>query len=83
MKEGAVAFKLVQGIIPSAVLNTLNTFICTGASIFYNESIPKAARMTAYLNGCKEAWIPCFIVSYIASFAAVWLGKKVAEKYVK
>lgn len=83
LQEGTVAFKLVQGIIPSAALNTLNTFICTGASIFYNESIPKAARMTAYLNGCKEAWIPCFIVSYIASFAAVWLGKKVAEKYVK
>lgn len=83
LQEGTVAFKLVQGIIPSAVLNTLNTFICTGTSIFYNESIPKPARMTAYLNGCKEAWIPCFIVSYIASFVAVWLGKKVAEKYVK
>ncbi|WP_271026230.1 hypothetical protein [Lactobacillus delbrueckii] len=44
-------------------MNTLNTFICTGASIFYNESIPKAARMTAYLNGCKEAWIPCLNTS--------------------
>lgn len=83
LKEGTVAYSLVEGIIPSVVLNTLNTFICTGASIFYNEAIPKAARMTAYLNGCKEAWIPCFIVSYIASFAAVALGKKVAQKYVK
>ncbi|EOD03176.1 hypothetical protein IV58_GL000096 [Lactobacillus delbrueckii subsp. jakobsenii ZN7a-9 = DSM 26046] len=27
LQEGTVAFKLVQGIIPSAVLNTLNTFI--------------------------------------------------------
>ncbi|MDD6386443.1 hypothetical protein [Lactobacillus equicursoris] len=58
-------------------------FICTAASIFYNEAIPKAARMSAYLDGCKKAWIPCFVVSYIASFAAVWLGSKVAEKYAK
>ncbi|MFV4916360.1 hypothetical protein [Lactobacillus delbrueckii] len=42
LKEGTVAYSLVEGIIPSVVLNTLNTFICTGASIFYNEAIPKA-----------------------------------------
>lgn len=83
LKEGSLAFKLVQGIIPSVVLNSANTFICTAASIFYNEAIPKAARMSAYLDGCKKAWLPCFVVSYIASFAAVWLGSKVAEKYVK
>lgn len=83
LQEGTVTFKLVQGIIPSVVLNSANTFICTAASIFYNEAIPKAARMGAYLDGCKKAWIPCFVVSYIASFAAVWLGSKVAEKYAK
>lgn len=83
LKEGSLAFKLVQGIIPSVVLNSSNTFICTAASIFYNEAIPKAARMSAYLDGCKKAWLPCFVVSYIASFAAVWLGSKVAEKYAK
>lgn len=83
LKEGSLAFKLVQGIIPSVVLNSANTFICTAASVFYNEAIPKAARMSAYLDGCKKAWFPCFVVSYIASFAAVWLGSKVAEKYAK
>lgn len=83
LKEGTVAFKLVQGIIPSVILNSFNTFICTGASIFYNEAIPKAARMNAYISGCEKAWIPCFVVSYIASFVAVWLGSKVAEHYVK
>lgn len=83
LKEGSLAFKLVQGIIPSVVLNSSNTFICTAASIFYNEAIPKAARMSAYLDGCKKAWLPCFVVSYIASFAAVWLGSKVVEKYAK
>ncbi|MGM9911607.1 MAG: ATPase [Lacticaseibacillus absianus] len=83
LKEGSLAFKLVQGIIPSVVLNSANTFICTAASIFYNEAIPKAARVSAYLDGCKKAWLPCFVVSYIASFAAVWLGSKVAEKYAK
>lgn len=82
LKEGTISFKLVQGIIPSVVLNTFNTFICTGASIFFNESIPQAARMSAYLQGCAEAWLPCFIVSYIASFAGVWLGQNVANKYV-
>ncbi|MFK3587099.1 hypothetical protein OCH80_01610 [Lactobacillus sp. 23-2] len=83
LKEGSLAFKLVQGIIPSVVLNSANTFICTAASIFYNEAIPKAARVSVYLDGCKKAWFPCFVVSYIASFAAVWLGSKVAEKYAK
>ena len=83
LKEGSLAFKLVQGIIPSVVLNSANTLICKAAIIFYNEAIPKAARMSAYLDGCKKAWLPCFVVSYIASFAAVWLGSKVAEKYAK
>lgn len=81
LKKGSVPFKLVQGIIPSVVLNTFSTFICTGASIFFNPSIPQAARMSAYIHGSLVAWIPCFIVSYIASFLAVWLGSKVATKY--
>lgn len=38
LKEGTVAYSLVEGIIPSVVLNTLNTFICTGASIFLQRS---------------------------------------------
>ena len=64
LKEGTVAFALVQGIIPSVVLNSFNTFICTAASIFYNPEIPQAARMNAYIHGSLTAWIPCFIVSY-------------------
>lgn len=82
LKEGSLSFKLVQGIIPSVVLNSFNTFICTGASIFYNQAIPKAGRLSAYLSGCEKAWLPCFVVSYIASFVAVWLGSLVAKRYV-
>lgn len=83
LKEGTVAFALVQGIIPSVVLNSFNTFICTATSIFYNPEIPQAARMNAYIHGSLTAWIPCFIVSYVASYVAVWLGKTVAQKFVK
>lgn len=83
LQEGTLGFKLVQGIIPSVVLNTANTLICTGASIFYNPAIPQAARMSAFVAGCEKAWLPCFIVSYIASYVAVWLGETVAKRYVK
>ncbi len=82
-RKGTIAFKLVQGIIPSIFLNSFNTFICTGTSIFYNAEISKSVRMSVYISSCEKAWIPCFIVSYIASFAAVWLGSRVAKRYVE
>ncbi|BDR59890.1 hypothetical protein [Lactobacillus xylocopicola] len=75
-------FKLLQALIPSIVLNSCNTLICTGTSIFYHDAIPKAARMTVYLQSCAKAWLPCFIVSYFASFIGVWLGKTIAQKFV-
>lgn len=78
LKKGTIAFKLVQGIIPSAILNTFNTCICSGQSIFYNPAIPQAARMQIWINGCLHDWIICFIISYIASFIAVWIGTKTA-----
>lgn len=82
LKQGTVGFALVQGIIPSVVLNTFNTFICVGQSIFYNPQIPQAARMGAWWHACISTWWIFFLVSYVASFLAVWLGKKVAQHYV-
>lgn len=78
LKSGSLAFNLVQGIIPSAILNTFNTFICSGQSIFYNPQIPQAARMQTWLHGCFHDWLTFFIISYLASFVAVWLGTKTA-----
>ncbi|WP_297815060.1 hypothetical protein [uncultured Lactobacillus sp.] len=78
LKEGTVGFNLVQAIIPSAILNTFNTLICSGQSIFYNSAIPQAARMQTWINGCLHDWLIFFIVSYFASFIAVWAGTRVA-----
>ncbi|CCI82357.1 hypothetical protein [Lactobacillus hominis] len=78
LKEGTVSFNLVQALIPSAVLNTFNTLICSGQSIFYNPAIPQAARMQTWINGCVHDWLIFFVVSYFASFIAVWAGTRVA-----
>lgn len=83
LKKGTLAFALVQGIIPSVVLNTFNTFICVGQSIFYNPAIPQAVRIQTWWHSCVTTWWIFFIVSYIASYLAVLLGKKVAQHYVK
>ncbi|RVU73908.1 hypothetical protein [Lactobacillus xujianguonis] len=83
LKEGTVGFALVQGIIPSVILNTFNTFICVGQSIFYNPTIPQAARMGIWWHSCISTWWIFFVVSYIASYIAVWIGKFVATHYVK
>ena len=47
LKEGTLAWKLTDGIIPSLVLNTFNTAIVSGANIFYNEAIPASEQMDA------------------------------------
>ncbi|MBA1392917.1 hypothetical protein EQ500_03380 [Lactobacillus sp. XV13L] len=78
LKKGTTAFKLVQAIIPSAILNTFNTLVCSGQSIFYNPAIPQAARMQTWVNGCLHDWLIFFIISYAASFIAVWIGTKTA-----
>lgn len=78
-----VAYALVQGIIPSVVLNTFNTFICVGQSIFYNPAIPQAERMAIWWHSCVSIWLIFFIVSYFASYVAIWIGKFVANNYVK
>lgn len=83
LKKGTVAYTLVQGIIPSVVLNTFNTFICVAQSIFYNPTIPQAARMGIWWHSCITTWWIFFLVSYVASFVAVWIGKQVAIHYVK
>ncbi len=83
LKQGTIGFKLVQGLIPSAVLNTFNTCICSGQSIFYNPAIPRALRMQTWLQGCVHDWLIFFIISYLASFVAVWLGTKVAKAILK
>lgn len=81
LKEGSTAFALVQAIIPSVILNSFNTFICVGQSIFYNHEIPQVARMSIWWNSSISTWWIFFLVSYVASFIAVWLGKTIAKCY--
>ncbi|BDR59877.1 hypothetical protein [Lactobacillus xylocopicola] len=78
LKPGTLSFKLVQAIIPSAILNTFNTLICSGQSIFYNAEIPQSIRMQTWINGWTHDWLIFFIISYLASFVAVWVGTKTA-----
>lgn len=81
MREGSLACKLVDGIVPSLVLNTLNTVIVSAANILYNESIPASTQISVWLTGIAHDWPITFVVSYFAAFIAEYCGKAVARRY--
>ena len=81
LKEGTLAWKLTDGIIPSLVLNTFNTAIVSGANIFYNEAIPASEQMGLWVQGFVRDWPVTFVISYIAAFIAEYCGKLAADKY--
>lgn len=81
IEKGTVAYKLVDGIVPSLVLNTLNTVIVAAANILYNESIPASAQVSVWISGVLHDWPITFVVSYFAAFIAEYFGKRVAQRY--
>lgn len=81
VREGSLLWKLIDGIIPSLVLNTLNTVIVAAANILYNEAIPVEAQVPAWISGVVHDWPITFVISYFAAFVAEWCGKKVADRY--
>lgn len=79
--EGSVAWKLIDNILPSLILNTCNTVIVSAANILYNEAIPAEAQIAEWTQGIIHDWPITFVVSYLAAFVAEAAGIWVARKY--
>lgn len=81
--EGSIAYRLVDNILPSLILNTFNTVIVSAANVFFNEAIPASEQAGVWFHGIVHDWPITFVVSYFAAFAAEAIGKRVAEAAVK
>lgn len=83
LKEGTLAQKLVSGILPSIILNTFNTGLVSAASIFFNETIPAELQMNMWIHGFLHDWPIMFLVSYVVSFFAEYVGVSIAKIFVR
>ena len=83
VREGGTAYRLIDNIIPSLVLNTCNTVIVSACMILYNPEIPAEAQVSAWTAGIVHDWPIMFVISYLGALIAEAVGVKVAEKYCK
>lgn len=81
LAEGSIAYRLVDNILPSLILNTFNTMIVSATSIFFNEAIPASEQAGVWLHGIIRDWPITFVISYFAAFAAEAAGKMVAKHF--
>lgn len=82
-KEGTLTYKLVANILPSIILNTVNTFIVSAANIFFNAAIPAEEQFSHWFSGALHDWPIMFVISYFAAFAAEAVGKSFANRFCK
>ena len=78
--EGSVAYKLIDNILPSLILNTFNTVIVSAANVLFNEAIPVELRTGEWTQGILHDWLITFVISYVAAFIAEAAGKWVADR---
>lgn len=83
LPEGSIAYRIVDNILPSLILNTFNTVIVSAASVFYNGTIPASEQVGVWLRGIAHDWPITFVVSYLAAFVAEAIGKQVAAATAK
>ncbi len=81
VEKGSIAYKLIDNVLPSLILNTCNTVIVSSANIFYNEAIPAEIRAEKWIEGVLHNWPVMFVISYFTAFAAVAVGKWAARRY--
>ncbi len=81
--EGSIAYRMVDNILPSLILNTFNTVIVSASSVFFNEAIPASEQIEVWIHGIIRDWPITFVVSYFAAFAAEAIGKRVADVTVR
>ncbi|MDO4545126.1 MAG: hypothetical protein Q4C25_03125 [Bacillota bacterium] len=82
LKPNTLKFGLVSNIIPTFVYNTAATFALPAVNIFYNDAIPEAAQLPAYLSSVKHDYLIMFVLSYFVSLIAEKIALQVAFKNV-
>lgn len=81
LSEGSIAYRMVDNILPSLILNTFNTVIISAASVFFNDTIPASEQVEMWFNGIRHDWPITFVISYFVAFAAEAVGNYVATRY--
>lgn len=80
VKKGTLGYKLLDGIIPTLILNTVITVMVAGANILYNPEIPAQLQITEWLAAIAKDWPITLVISYLASFVAEAIGVAVAKR---
>ncbi len=62
------------------MLNTCITVMVSAANILYNEMIPAETQMEVWVSGMIHDWSITFVISYIVSFFAEYIGEKTADR---
>lgn len=83
VKQGGVAYKMLDNLLPSVILNTCNTVLVSAAMILFNEAVPESQRMHEWIAGILHDWPIMFVLSYFAAFIAEAIGIWIAKKTVK
>lgn len=79
-RKGTVIYTMVSNIIPTLIINTVLAAVIPGLGIFYNEAIPKEARMGEWIGVFLGGWALTFVISYFLSLLAAQIGERVADK---
>jgi len=79
-RQGTVVFSLVANILPTIIINTILGAVLPAMDIFYNEAIPKEARMGEWVACFLSDWIPTFIAAFFFSMLAAKIGGMIADR---
>ena len=79
-RQGTIVFGLVANILPTIIINTILGAVLPAMDIFYNEAIPKEARMGEWVAAFLGDWIPTFIAAYFFSMLAAKIGGMLADR---
>lgn len=82
-KEGGIPYRLIEGLLPSLILNTCNTVAVSAANILYNEAIPAELQLAEWGQSILHDWPIMFVVSYLGAFVAEAVGVRVANRYCR
>lgn len=81
-KPGTVVYTLVANIVPTLIINTILAAVIPALGIFYNEAIPKEARMGTWMGVFFGGWLLTFVISFFLAILAAKIGEFVAVKTI-
>lgn len=79
-KQESAVFGFVANILPTVIINTILGAVLPAMDIFYNEAIPREARMGEWTAAFLRDWIPTFIAAYFFSMLAAKIGGMIADR---